>query len=41
MIKGDILNFLAIELDDTIKKSAPLIKKTNPTTKYSMFTNII
>ncbi len=33
MIRGETLNFLAIELDETMKKSAPLIRKTNPVTK--------
>jgi hypothetical protein len=31
MTSGDTLNLRAIELEDTMNKSAPLIKKTNPT----------
>lgn len=33
MMSGETLNLRAIELDDTMKKSAPLISKTNPTIK--------
>ena len=40
IISGEILNFRAIDEDETIKKSAPLIRNTNPTTSINTLISV-